>query len=209
MENDSKPYSGAVAKTAWDLFEVVADNALLVDGSLVKDLPIVGTVVSGFTVYQKIKAHAFEKKIIAFMNEIGTEYIGTFKEAIKKKGNDELGEEIINTLDKVDKAEQAQMIARATKKYIGGSEEASKLTFDHDMHAIRNLDSYLLSGMESIYGNGELKRVHSVDQALFNLGLVDQEEKPSFISDTVPLISFIASDRGKNFYQSIVLGDTT
>lgn len=209
MENDSKPYSGAVAKTAWDLFEVVADNALLVDGSLVKDLPIVGTVVSGFTVYQKIKAHAFEKKIIAFMNEIGTEYIGTFKEAIKKKGNDELGEEIINTLDKVDKAEQAQMIARATKKYIGGSEEASKLTFDHDMHAIRNLDSYLLSGMESIYGNSDLERVHSVDQALFNLGLVNQEEKPNFSSKTVPLISFIASDRGKNFYQSIVLGDTT
>ncbi|MFW1531373.1 hypothetical protein ACEWAM_22955, partial [Vibrio parahaemolyticus] len=80
MENDSKPYSGAVAKTAWDLFEVVADNALLVDGSLVKDLPIVGTVVSGFTVYQKIKAHAFEKKIIAFMNEIGTEHISTFNE---------------------------------------------------------------------------------------------------------------------------------
>lgn len=209
MENDSKPHSGAVAKTAWELFEVVADNALLVDGSLVKDLPIVGTVVSGFTVYQKIKAYAFEKKIIAFMNEIGTEHISTFKEAIKKKGSDELGEEIINTLDKVDRAEQAQMIARATKKYIGGSEQASKLIFDHDMHAIRNLDSYLLSGMESIYGNGELKRVHSVDQALFNLGLVDQEGKPSFISDTVPLISFVASDRGKNFYQSIVLGDTT
>lgn len=209
MENNSKPRSGAVAKTAWDLFEVVADNALLVDGSLVKDLPIVSTVVSGFTVYQKIKAHAFEKKIIAFMNEIGTEHISTFKEAIKKKGNDELGEEIISTLDKVDKAEQAQMIARATKKYISGSEQASKLIFDHDMHAIRNLDSYLLSGMESIYGNSDLKRVHSVDQALFNLGLVEQEEKPSFTSKTVPLISFIASDRGKEFYQSIVLGYAT
>lgn len=208
MENNSKSNSRAAAKMAVELWEVVIDNALLEDGSLFKDIPVVGTVVSGFTIYQKIKSQAFEKKIIAFVNEIGTENISTFKEAIKKKENDELGEEIISTLDKVDKAEQAKMIARATKKYIGGTEQGSKLIFDHDMHAIRNLDSYLLSGMESIYGNSELKRVHSVDQALFNLGLVDQEEKPSFISDTVPLISFIASDRGKDFYQSIVLGDT-
>lgn len=208
MENNNKTHLTEIAQGAWELFEVVADNAFLVDGSLVKDLPIVGTVVSSLNIYQKIKAQAFEKKIIAFMREIGTEHISAFKDAIKKKGNDELGEEIINTLDKVDKAEQAQMIARATKKYIDGSEQASKLIFDHDMHAIRNLDSYLLSGMESIYGNSDLKRVHSVDQALFNLGLVDQEEKPSFTSKTEPLISFIASDRGREFYQSIVLGIT-
>lgn len=209
MENNDKTHLTEIAEGAWELFEVVADNALLVDGSLVKDLPIVGMVVSGLNIYQKIKAQAFEKKIIAFMREIGTEHISAFKDAIKKKGNDELGEEIINTLDKVDKAEQAKMIARATKKYIGGSEQASKLIFDHDMHAIRNLDSYLLSGIESIYGNSDLKRVHSVDQALFNLGLVDQEEKPSFTSKTEPLISFIASDRGKDFYQGIVLGNIT
>ncbi|XID74112.1 hypothetical protein ACF3NA_05950 [Alkanindiges sp. WGS2144] len=65
----------------------------------------------------------------------------------------------------------------------------------------------MLSGMESVYGDSDLERVHSVDQALFNLGLMDQEEKPSFTSKTETLISFIASDRGKDFYQSIVLGD--
>ena len=129
MENNEETHLAEVAKGAWELFEVVADNALLVDGSLVKDLPIVGIVVSGLNIYQKIKAQAFEKKIIAFMREIGTENIRIFKEAIKKKGNDELGEEIINTLDKVDRAEQAQMIARATKKYIAGTEQISKLIF--------------------------------------------------------------------------------
>lgn len=80
-------------------------------------------------------------------------------------------------IDNVDKINQVQMIARATKQYVLSLEagENIKNIFDHNIHVIKNLDNYLLSGMHAIYSGQTSIRVSYVDQALFNLGLVNQK----------------------------------
>lgn len=173
------------------------------------EIPWISSLVGVFNIFNLVQARSLEKKFLAFYYEFNEAELAVFKKAIKKKSNADLGDEIINTLTNVDKALQAQMIARATKLHVFERDQGSdsRMIFDHNMHAIRNLDSYLLSGMISIYGDSpSIPRVASVDQALFNLGLVIQEETTSYISDTNALISFIPSDRGKDFYQSIILG---
>lgn len=199
--------TGQVIEALVDVVSFGGTSSLVTE--IAGELPWVSSLLGVFNIFSLVQARGFQKKFLAFYCEFSEAELDNFKKAIKKKSNADLGEEIINTLNNVDKALQAQMIARATKLHIFERDQGSnsRMVFDHNMHVIRNLDSYLLSGMISIYGDdASTSRVASVDQALFNLGLVDQEETTSYISETNPLISFVPSDRGKDFYRSIFLG---
>lgn len=198
-----------IATRAAEISEILVKNLLSIDG-IAKDLPGSSILIALGKTMMTIKANMFESKVRAFLYEFNENEFDNFKKAISKKNDEYLGQVVLSAIDSVDKPNQAQMIARATKVYILDLEqqkENSKHKFDHNIHAIRGLDDYLLTGMQSIYGEIGTTRIASVDQALFNLGLLEEEEKVAFISQTHPKITFKASEEGQIFYDTIVIGN--
>lgn len=171
-------------------------------------IPIVSSLVGIYNGYNIVKEQSFNKKFWAFYNMFSEEEYDSFKKIIYTKKDQELGEYIFSALDSVSKAVQAKMIAKSVKLYVSnceqGNDEAAQSIFDYYIYVIKNLDNYLISGMESIYGKGEVDKLASFGKALFNLDLVDQEEKTNYISETVPLVTFTTSAKGKDFYQNII-----
>jgi len=190
-----------------ELIEAISDNLFLENYGLFKDIPVFGTLVGAVNFYSTLKSKLFEKKIYAFLYEFNPEELQTFKKIIDKKTIEDLGFEVLNVIDNVDKINQVQMIARATKQYISSLEEGDSMKniFDHNIHVIKHLDDYLLSGMHAIYGDQTSVRINYVDQALFNLGLVNQKNEPALAGATsYPTLSFIPSINGENFYKIII-----
>lgn len=177
---------------------------------IVSGRPIVSSFVGIYNGYNIVKEQSFNKKFWAFYNMFSEEEYNSFKKIIYTKKEQELGECIFSALDNVSKTVQAKMIAKSVKLYVSsceqGNDEEAQLTFDYHIYVIKNLDNYLISGMKLIYGNGDVDQLTSFGKALFNLDLVDQEQKTNYISDTVPLITFTTSDKGKSFYRNIILG---
>ncbi|TCM59175.1 hypothetical protein EC844_1494 [Acinetobacter calcoaceticus] len=193
-----------------ELIEAIADNLLIKDNDLLKDIPVLGTVLGGINFYTTLKAKMFEKKVYTFLYEFNPEELNSFKQTIKKKDTEDLGFEVLNVIDNVDKINQIQMIARATKQYISYLEEGkdTKYIFDHNIHIIRQLDDYILSGLHAIYGDKPVNRIRAVDQALFNLGLLQQKQELSYAGAEIsPGLSFESSTEGACFYKNIVCGD--
>lgn len=193
-----------------ELIEAISDNLVLGDYGLLKDIPVFGTILGAANVYSTLKSRMFEKKIHAFLYEFNGEELSKFKKIINKKTEEDLGFEVLNVIDNVDKINQVQMIARATKQYVRSLEagENPKNIFDHNIHVIKNLDNYLLSGMHAIYSGQGSIRISYVDQALFNLGLVNQKNEPALAGATsYPTLSFVASVNGEAFYKSIIVGE--
>lgn len=193
-----------------ELIEAISDNLLLGDYGLLKDIPVFGTILGAADAYSTLKSKLFEKKIYAFLYEFNAEELLRFKKIINKKTEKDLGFEVLNVIDNVDKINQVQMIARATKQYIRSLEagENPKNIFDHNIHVIKNLDDYLLSGLHAIYSGQTSIRMSYVDQALFNLGLVNQKSEPALAGATsYPTLSFVASVNGEDFYKSIIVGE--
>lgn len=193
-----------------ELIEAISDNLLLGDYGLLKDIPVFGTILGAADAYSTLKSKLFEKKIYAFLYEFNAEELLRFKKIINKKTEKDLGFEVLNVIDNVDKINQVQMIARATKQYIRSLEagENPKNIFDHNIHVIKNLDDFLLSGLHAIYSGQTSIRISYVDQALFNLGLVNQKSEPALAGATsYPTLSFVASVNGEDFYKSIIVGE--
>nr|WP_181718047.1 hypothetical protein [Psychrobacter sp.]QJS05201.1 hypothetical protein [Psychrobacter sp.] len=204
MKNNSALIAGG------ELIEAISDNLLLGDYGLLKDIPVFGTILGAANVYSTLKSRMFEKKIHAFLYEFNAEELSKFKKIINKKTDEDLGFEVLNVIDNVDKINQVQMIARATKQYVRSLEvgENPKNIFDHNIHVIKNLDNYLISGMHAIYSGQASIRISYVDQALFNLGLVNQKNEPALAAATsYPALSFVASVNGEDFYKSIIVGE--
>lgn len=204
MRNNSSLIAGG------ELIEAISDNLLLEDYGLFKDIPVFGTVVGAINFYSTLKSKIFEKKIHAFLYEFNPEELLKFKKIINKRTVEDLGFEVLNVIDNVDKINQVQMIARATKQYVHSLEagENPKNIFDHNIHIIKHLDDYLLSGMHAIYSGQISIPTSYVDQALFNLGLVDQKNEPALAGAiSYPTLSFVGSVNGENFYKSIILGE--
>lgn len=193
-----------------ELIEAISDNLFLEDYGLFKDIPVLGTLVGAVNFYSTLKTKLFEKKIYAFLYEFNPEELQKFKNIIDTKTVADLGFEVLNIIDNVDKINQVKMIARATKEYISHLEEGHDFRniFDRNIHIIKHLDDYLLSGMHAIYSGQNSVRIGAVDQALFNLGLVDQKNETAYAgATTYPALLFNPSNNGKNFYKSIIIGE--
>lgn len=195
-----------------ELLEVVGEHFFASDG-LAKDIPLVGTVSAGINFLQNYRNKKFAKRIMTFLTNFSSEDFEKFKKAIANKSNEDLGEEILSVIDSLEKEVQVNMIARATKLHIalleeGHSSGSIKYILDRNIHIIKQLDSHILSGFHAIYSGQNSIRDSTVDQALFNLGLLKQQDMPLTADATVfPKLRFVESDEGRSFYKKIVCGE--
>ena len=195
-----------------ELLEVIGKHFFASDG-LAKDIPFVGTFLAGINFLQDYRNKKFAKRITTFLTNFSIEDFNKFKKAIANKSNEDLGEEILSVIESLEKEVQVNMVARATKMHIalleeGHSPNSIKYILDYNIHIIKQLDSHLLRGLHAIYSGQNSGRIGSVDQTLFNLGLLKQDEQPSLAGATVhPLPSFTSSEQGRSFYNNIVCGE--
>ncbi|MEQ1142706.1 hypothetical protein [Acinetobacter soli] len=200
-------------KASAELLEVVIDTFVTPDG-LAKDLPVVGTICSLAEACSSFRNKRFAKRVTTFLNNFNPEEFEKFKQAILNKSNEDLGEEILNVIENLEKEVQVDMVARATKMHIallekGHSPTSIKYILDHNIHIIKQLDSHLLAGLHAVYNGQNSVRINSVDQALYNLGLL----KMNIIDVTpiggipMPYHSFNSCETGDNFYKHIVCGE--
>ncbi|MCL9675977.1 hypothetical protein L2096_07025 [Acinetobacter sp. ACZLY 512] len=200
-------------KAGAELLEVVVDTFITPDG-LAKDIPVVGTIFSLADACNTFRNKRFAKRVSAFLTNFSPEDFEKFKKAITNKSNEDLGEEILSVIDNLEKEVQVNMVARATKKHIalleeGHSSESVKYILDHNIHIIKQLDSHLLAGLHAIYGGQNSVRISSVDQGLFNLGLLEMNIISTAPAGGVPISShsFSWCETGSNFYKYIVCTD--
>lgn len=206
---------------AGEILEAVFSSFVIEDQSLLKDIPVVSTVAACVGFYSAYKAKSFEKKFYAFLNGFTEDQLKSFKKFIKNKSTEDVGFEVINLLDKLDKVNQVQMMARALNLYISCLEQEMneveesevKSNFEHNIHIIKQLDDYLLSAMHSVYTDPVLDDQNSmvmgsiIGQALLTLGLVEQKNEPAFVgAEFHQPFSFSASSYGKTFYKDIIQG---
>ncbi|WP_151753597.1 hypothetical protein [Acinetobacter soli] len=199
-------------KAGAELLEVVVDTFITPD-SLAKDIPVIGTIFSLADACNTFRNRRFAKRVSVFLTNFSPEDFEKFKQAILNKSNEDLGEEILNVIENLEKEVQVDMVARATKMHIallekGYSPSSIKYILDHNIHIIKQLDSHLLRGLHAIYNEQNSVRIKNVDQSLANLGLLRVEtigvDAGGGVS--VPQVSFIPNIEGKNFYELIVCG---
>ena len=199
-----------------DLLDKLGEVALdrFLDNEIIKEIPIIGTVVSLLKAGDDFRAYAFAKKLTQFLQQIESVSVKD-RDAFFQKHCEtpealaELGDSTLMVLDKIDHPALAQMYGRAfalmlkTPDVLGG-----QIVFEQHTFAIKNLNPYLLRALEMAYQN---KGSYGVDmfaaQALSNYGLMSSEVRPMVIDGKTK--TMVMNDRntyGKHFYRVIVKG---
>lgn len=103
-----------------DLSEVVLDS--LLDDGILRDVPIVGTILGMSKAAIRLNDYLFTKKVIKFLTELGnipTEEKEKFFNNLKnKKRERELGEALILYLDRHENFKKPELLAKVFKAYI-------------------------------------------------------------------------------------------
>lgn len=192
------------------LAETLLKTLLLPYLGFFSELSVVNTVMNFRNLYVDAKSIAFGKKFWAFYSMFDDAELAAFQNVMVGRDDTELGMDVFHALDSVANDVHAKMIGKSLKLFVSRCEQgdgsAAKSVFDYHMYVIKNLDNYLISGMTSIYGDGDTGKLASLGKALFYLELVEQAEIPSYTSKTEPLISFTTSENGRSFYNDIILG---
>lgn len=103
------------------LAEVVLDS--LYDDGLIKDIPIIGSVVGALKVAHSIKERIFLKKIIYFISEIKNIPPGQRKQMVERVNESgefrtKVGEKLLFIIDRCDDHEKSQIIAKIFTAFI-------------------------------------------------------------------------------------------
>ena len=104
-----------------DLAEVILDN--LIDDGIVKDIPIIGTIVGLGKVTIGIKERLFLKKIIYFISELRNIPSQERKQMVDKidssgKFRTKVGEKLLYIIDSCEDHEKTQVVARLFAAFI-------------------------------------------------------------------------------------------
>ncbi len=96
-------------------FTEIALDAFLEDG-VVKEIPIIKTVVTLFKTGKSIKDYYTIKKLVAFLNgckKISKEKVSEFVQSLDDEKRTEIGMKLLLIVDKVDDIKKAELIGRA------------------------------------------------------------------------------------------------
>jgi hypothetical protein len=104
--------------------EVIVDS-LLEEGAL-RDLPVISSLIGVAKTWGTVKDHIFAKKLLAFLKQVATFENGEAIAAVRKWEhehgfNEDVGETLVELLDRVDGNIKPRWIAIALKHYAEGS----------------------------------------------------------------------------------------
>ncbi|BAP41283.1 putative uncharacterized protein [Pseudomonas sp. StFLB209] len=194
-----------------ELFDKLGEVALdkFLDNDLIKEIPIIGTVISLLKAGDDFRAYAFARKIIGFLQEVETVTVEERDRFFEKHCQTpeqltELGETTLMALDKVDHPTLAQMYGRAFALMLKDS-EAGKLLFEQYSYIIKNMSPYLLRNMGSIYKYSGISTfdTHAAHE-LCNYGLMEQKIFARVTNKDEMQRTYMPTEYGRRFYDDII-----
>lgn len=198
------------SKNSADLVDKLGEVALdsLIDGGILRDIPIIGTAISIYKAGNDIAAHIFAKKIVSFLSEVEKISPQKRKDFFERLPNPENGESIGETLllilDKVDSYNLAKMLGKAFRLLAEG--KLTKHLYEIHVHAIKQLNPYLISQIKQFYSNDTFYAIDPLAAvALSNCGLVKITILSTINKDTQEINTRPQkTELGKMFYVNIV-----
>lgn len=176
------------AELSADLGELLLDATL--DNGLVKEVPVVGTLLKLRNISISVKEHLFVKKLNRFLCEINS-VSKSDREAFAESLEDDpelkekTGEVLISLIDRYDETQKSELLAKAFSAYI-----RDEITFEEFFRIGRAIDRCMIS---------DLLFVHSYERA------TDAFPDSAFDLASCGLIEIVAmptirTDESKNMY---------
>lgn len=197
-----------------DLFDKIGETALdaVIDDSVLKDIPIIGTAISLYKAGDSIRANLFARKILAFLREIddlSQDKRKLFIEENFTNQNDKekISEIILSFIDNADRSQSCTYLGRAFKLYVLGC--IDRRTYDLYCFALRRLSNYLIEQIHSYYrlGNSCGVERHAIHE-LASLGIIDILVTLQVFDEAQGLCQMPAHNNfGRLFYTNILVQD--
>jgi hypothetical protein len=168
--------SAGVADLAKEYAEIGLD-AVLSDG-LLKDIPIVGTIIAIGKAGVSINDRVFAKKLVQFIVSLSTVSESDRNTMIDRLNEEEdfrnkVGERLIEILDRVDSHKKPEMIARVFQAYALKKIDVD--TLNRLNFAIERLPHYEVKNLRKFHTDPLEERIGTAENltlgALFNAGL--------------------------------------
>ena len=142
----SDPNSSLIQSIGSNSLDIVSDTAevsldAILDEGLLQDIPVFGSIVKLTKIGLTVRDHLFINKLRIFLKHINSIDSQTRQLFLDKHFKDEkssinLGEKLINTIDKIDSNQKAHFIAKAFKLFM--LEEIDSIQFYDLLYTIEN-----------------------------------------------------------------------
>lgn len=158
-----------LADVTEDVLESIIDRNI--DDGLIKDIPIIGTLVGIVQTTQNISNYLFLRKIAAFISKVKDIPPGKRKRVIQAiddsgKYREKVGITVLSIIDKCDSAEKAEYIAILFREFI--KENIEYECFMYGSHIIQR--SYLEDFKEFVFSDDTWKMTEDATDEMY-LGL--------------------------------------
>ena len=164
--------SEAITGLSPELLETGMD--LITDSEVLKDIPIFGIGIKGFSLYQKITEAFFTKKLLKFLIELKNIPLAERKKFINelesKNETANAGERLLITLNRLDDENKATLIGKLFNHTILG-----KLNYDEFKRLTHIIDNAYIDDLNLLKNNPHLSYINpDVKSNLHQLGLLNQ-----------------------------------
>jgi|TARA_B110000902_G_C14057496_1_gene494151 hypothetical protein len=153
-----------------DIGEIAIDS-LLNDGVL-KDIPVIGTIVNLYSTGVTISGKIFEKKILKFLyglDEISLDKRADFISKLnqKPKFKKKVSEHLLILIDRIDDMDKSEILAQLFSKFILG-----KVDYEMFIRLSSVIDKSVVSDLNKLTDFNTLQSSSFTATSLENLGLV-------------------------------------
>lgn len=163
---------GDLTNLSSGLLEIALDSTL--ENGLLKDIPVIGTIISASKVVNSMREMFFAKKILRFLyevKEVSIEERQAFYEKINKneKETKRIGQNVILVLDRLDDELKASIIGRIYKACLLG-----KVTLNEYLRLTMIIERTFICDLINIQHTNNPKNLSKLSKEhLYSVGLLD------------------------------------
>ncbi|EGR4192261.1 hypothetical protein DDO01_18560 [Vibrio cholerae] len=170
-----------LSNLAIDLGEVGIDAIL--EGGLLRDIPILSTIVSSINVIGSVRDALFTKKLISFLSELSDVSVEQRRSMIESIDNSndykiKVGEKLIYIIEKAEDHYTSKIIAIFFSEFLSG-----KITYNQFLKISRIIDSMFIDDFLEFASDSSEPMDFYSDNTFINTGLVDVYYEPVVVTD--------------------------
>ncbi|MFG5012596.1 hypothetical protein ID106_18640 [Vibrio cholerae] len=170
-----------LSNLAIDLGEVGIDAIL--EGGLLRDIPILSTIVSSINVIGCVRDALFTKKLISFLSELSDVSVEQRRSMIESIDNSndykiKVGEKLIYIIEKAEDHYTSKIIAIFFSEFLSG-----KITYNQFLKISRIIDSMFIDDFLEFASDSSEPMDFYSDNTFINTGLVDVYYEPVVVTD--------------------------
>ncbi|TDF34551.1 hypothetical protein EYS14_24180 [Alteromonadaceae bacterium M269] len=175
--------------------------------AVLKDIPIVGTVLALYKAGNDAQAYLFAKKVLRFLQEtesipldVRVKFVSELSESDKEK----LGDNLLLLINNIRELNAAEYLGRCFSLLMTG--KINHFTFYQYTHIIECLTPYLLQQIIFLYQHKNMAPVITSDiYLLSSYGLLDLDMSRPLVVNNLSTPSYKKTKIGQNFYDQIII----